>query len=199
MNPLIPIGGIGIALYAASQTSTPIPDGTDPTPDSSPIDYNGGTDGTDFLDSLMNTTPTVSPGPNGNITAFLAVIRAGESSNNYGAYVGGGSFTDFSHHPALPPTNWPGIPGPSHACGAYQFEPGTWLECQKALNLPDFSPASQDAAAIYLLQRRGAYTAIQNSDIQSACDLLKNEWQMFTQAKWSVANVTATYQANGGV
>lgn len=45
----------------------------------------------------------------------------------------------------------------SAAAGAYQFMPGTWQGTAKALGLPDFSPKSQDLAAIYLIdKKRGA-------------------------------------------
>jgi len=45
----------------------------------------------------------------------------------------------------------------SAAAGAYQFMPGTWQGTAKALGLPDFSPKSQDLAALYLIdKKRGA-------------------------------------------
>jgi muramidase (phage lysozyme) len=191
MTPLLLGGIIGsaalLSVGAAAIPSINYPDSSDDP--SSPIDYS------DTGDDSLNLYSTNSMS---NIDAFLKVIRAGESSNNYGAYVGGGTFTDFSHHPALPPSNWKGV-GNSHACGGYQFEPGTWKECAAALSLRDFSPDSQDRAAVFLLKRRGAYNAVMNGDIATACDLLKNEWQMFTMPRWSAVNVAVAFESNGGV
>jgi muramidase (phage lysozyme) len=44
----------------------------------------------------------------------------------------------------------------STAAGAFQFLSRTWDECAKALGLTDFSPASQDLAAVFLIDRRKA-------------------------------------------
>jgi len=45
----------------------------------------------------------------------------------------------------------------SAAAGGYQFLPGTWQGAAKALGLSDFSPKSQDLAALYLVdKKRGA-------------------------------------------
>jgi muramidase (phage lysozyme) len=41
----------------------------------------------------------------------------------------------------------------SHAAGRYQFEPATWADTAARLGLPDFTPASQDAAAWDLAMR----------------------------------------------
>lgn len=54
-------------------------------------------------------------------------------------------FTGYAAFPVWDGWRFPG--GISHAAGRYQFEPVTWHEQQAKLNLPDFSPASQDIAA----------------------------------------------------
>lgn len=195
MNPVLPLALIGlVAIVATGDTVAPAA-----TSEDDGTAYDPFATGDDVPSSIAGLYPDSTMNESSQINAFLAVIRQGESSGNYGAYVGGGSFTDFSHHPALPPTNWPGIPGPSHACGGYQFEPGTWKECAAALNLVDFSPASQDAAAVFLLKRRGAYQAIVDGQVATACNLLRNEWQMFTQSKWSPAMVGAMFETYGGI
>lgn len=190
MNPLIPLGiigaGIAVAVTTDAEASVPIQDdiGDDPFP----IDHSdtGSTLPIDYGSDTQMDGDT-------NISAFLAVIREGESSGNYGALVGGGSFSDFSHHPATPPITFQGV-GNSHAAGAYQFQPGTWA----SLGLPDFSPANQDKGAIMLLQRRGAYDDIRMGNIASAVGKLGQEWQMFLTTRWPVNSVIAHYEENGG-
>ena len=82
---------------------------------------------------------------------LLDGIAAGES-NGYDELYNGKKFTDFSKHPNQPQSI---LSGPhkgefSSAAGRYQFLKGTWDTAAKALNLKDFSPASQDAAAWWL-------------------------------------------------
>lgn len=95
-----------------------------------------------------------------NLVAFLAVIRSSEgtakSSNPY-AVTFGEQFTisDFSNHPAL--LGWRGYQWKGiweTAAGAYQINKPTWLDIQNALSLIDFSPASQDQAAVWLISNR---------------------------------------------
>lgn len=62
---------------------------------------------------------------------------------------GGSKVTDLSDHPG----KGYGPGGTSSAAGRYQFVYGTWKEAQAALNLPDFSPESQDKAAWWLAER----------------------------------------------
>lgn len=185
MIPILAIAAIGgVAILATSGASNPLGDSWD---NSTPIDY------TDTGDDPLSNLYPVSPDNHAQITAFLAVIRAGESSNNYYAKVGGGNIGSLATYPT-----WAGV-GNSHAVGAYQFEPETWNECAAGLNLTDFSMASQDAAAVFLIQRRGAYQAVLDGNIASACDLLKNEWQMFTQSQWNADAVADAFNNNGGV
>jgi muramidase (phage lysozyme) len=79
----------------------------------------------------------------------LALIMRRESSARYNVLTGGGSFASYLHFPI-----WAGHNG-SHAAGAYQFEPATWHWLAAELFLPDFSPLSQNIAALALLRRAG--------------------------------------------
>lgn len=137
-----------------------------------------------------------------NIGAFLAVIREGESGNDYSAYVsftGKDSFSDKSDHPIatgekdyiIRPDN--GLR--TSAAGAYQIVYSTWLDVAQS----DFSPYSQDSAAILLIKRRGAYDDIVNGDIASAVAKLTPEWEMFKQPRWSVSAVSKLFVSKGGV
>jgi muramidase (phage lysozyme) len=85
--------------------------------------------------------------------ALLDAIAAHESINDrYDVIFGGRTFTDFSRHPNIR-VPIPGRPGlVSTAAGRYQFLFSTWTHYQQKLNLPDFSPRSQDIAAWDLAQ-----------------------------------------------
>jgi muramidase (phage lysozyme) len=85
--------------------------------------------------------------------ALLDTI-AGTESPGYDVIYGGRRFTDFSHHPNIRVTitSGPNKGNVSTAAGRYQFVIRTWTNEQKQLNLPDFSPQSQDKAAWHLAQ-----------------------------------------------
>lgn len=101
-----------------------------------------------------------------NVKAFLALIRRLESGDNYGIIYGGSKFTDFSAHPNIripfhnPRRSGDGLNDYSTAAGAYQITYPTWLTIQAVAFLPDFSPKSQDEAAVWLLQSRGVLNHI---------------------------------------
>jgi muramidase (phage lysozyme) len=108
--------------------------------------------------------------------AFLNLTAAGESPG-YNVLSGGGTFSDYSHHPG------------GRAAGRYQFIPSTWADVQKKLGLPDISPASQDKAAWYLAQRdykrstgRDLATDMKSDDplvLSRIASGLKNTWVSF--------------------
>ena len=83
------------------------------------------------------------------------------------------TFTDFSDHPRRI-INANGYS--SSAAGRYQFLTETWDECKEALNLSDFRDSNQDAAALHLIQRRGAMDYVDRGDIRGACEILSWEW-----------------------
>ncbi len=129
-----------------------------------------------------------------NVRAFLSTIRYAENSGpgqteplGYNALYGGGTFTDetyeecpscYAKHPNKAITKW-GIT--STAAGAYQFLGGqNW----DSLNLPDFSPLSQDKGALILIHRQEKYNPkakgviedIKNENIISAAKKLNRTW-----------------------
>jgi muramidase (phage lysozyme) len=114
----------------------------------------------------LQTDQALSDDP--RVQAFLATLR-GQEGQRYDAVVGGGSFDDYSQHPDI------GV-GNSHAAGAYQFQPGTWAPIQKALNLPDFSPDSQDLAAVDLLRQTGATDKLLSGDLDGAIFAASRQW-----------------------
>lgn len=112
-----------------------------------------------------------------NLASFLDVIGASEGAN-YNTLVGQGAFNteiqDLSRHP-----NKVGLrtgDGVSTAAGKYQITGTTWRSLSHGGNAP-FTPENQDAAAIELLKRRGAYEDVLAGNWEAAVAKLGNEWQ----------------------
>ena len=144
---------------------------------------------------------------NTNVRAFLRVIRAGEGTadeDGYRRQFGGELFTDFSRHPNRAITKTLGDKQlTSTAAGAYQFLGRTWSECQAALNLPDFSPASQDLAAVFLIVRRKGLEHIIAGRLEQAIAACANEWASlpgspYGQPTKTLAQCHAVYKQHGG-
>lgn len=93
--------------------------------------------------------------------ALLNTIRyaegtwVGGSEEGYRVIYGGQRVTRLDRHPEITVRRR----YVSAAAGAYQFLPGTWREASSRLALPDFGPQSQDQAALYLMEKRGALAA----------------------------------------
>lgn len=139
------------------------------------------------------------------IKAFLYMIRASEHvyprdvENNacYHLFYGGSVFRDFSDHPVITGEKT-GIVLPDAMCsaaglgpgcvstaaGAYQFIKGTWNRMREiAPRLPDFSPQSQDWAAIRLLNEIGALRLITAGDIPGAIAKASGTWASLPGSK----------------
>lgn len=143
---------------------------------------------------------------NPNVRAFLRAIRFGEGTSDADGYrrlVGGGEFGSFHDHPRERRyieryKVW------STAAGAYQFIAGsTWDEMRKLYALPDFSPESQDLAAIGLIHRRGALQDVLAGRIESAIAKCAKEWASlpgspYGQRTVALARVIQEYTTHGG-
>ena len=134
----------------------------------------GSITGADLMASTENATSDQ------RLAAGLALIRKFESGGRYDVLYGGGTFDSFDDHPNVrvpfvnPAT---GKDDYSTAAGAYQINHPTWTgEIQPALSLPDFSPTSQDAAAVQLLKNIGAYDAVLKGDIDTALRRASKKW-----------------------
>ena len=113
---------------------------------------------------------------NTNVKAFLALIKYTEGAG-YQTLFGGERFTSFDDHPRRAVTKTLGGKSvTSTAAGAYQFLSRTWDECAQACALPDFSPVSQDIAALYLIERRRALNALLEGDWKTALERCNREW-----------------------
>jgi muramidase (phage lysozyme) len=101
--------------------------------------------------------------------ALLEAISGTESRGDYNVIYGGSQFDDYSDHPRKPIliTSGPNKGKYSTAAGKYQFLSTTWDKAKRALDLPDFSPESQDKAAWWLAQEDYA-------DRTSGADLLRD-------------------------
>lgn len=91
------------------------------------------------------------PHERGILNAIAARESDGKYNVRYGGDAGPQTFDDYSKHPALyaqrPDGRW------SSAAGKYQFTYSTWKVVAAELGLKDFSPESQDRAAIHLARQ----------------------------------------------
>ncbi|MCP9834567.1 MULTISPECIES: glycoside hydrolase family 104 protein [unclassified Cyanobium] len=87
-----------------------------------------------------------------NTIRFAEGTWIGGSQEGYRVLYGGDRFGDLSRHPDIVVRRRYA----SAAAGAYQFLPTTWDQAAEELQLRDFRPASQDQAALHLVQERGA-------------------------------------------
>lgn len=124
------------------------------------------------LDSIKD------PVERANVKAMLDAIADVEGAN-YNTLVGQGrnnrEITDLGRHPNRVGMVTPD--GPSTAAGRYQITGSTWKGVAGDLGLKDFSPESQDKAAIELMRRRGALEDVKRGDFTAAAKKLGSEWQ----------------------
>lgn len=138
---------------------------------------------------------------NANVRAFLRMLRLGEGSRDdpriagdegYNKLVGGGEFTDFSHHPAV--LVWlPTLKVHSTAAGAYQILRRTWDALVRQYHFPDFSPACQDEAAVALIAGRKALADVIAGRLAVAIHKCRREWASLPGAPYGQR--TERYQA----
>jgi muramidase (phage lysozyme) len=209
---------LAVAAMAAAATLL-INQTSAPAPENAPSDT-GETDQSGGIDAMINDViqPAAST-DDANVGAFLSMIRVGEGTANSHGYfekVGGTFFDDVSDHPAN--LGWRGYPlsdaqcrgagrGPgcvSTAAGAYQFIKPTWNSLKNKLGLTDFSPASQDAAAIEIIRQNGALAAVQSGDITTAISKCAGTWASFAGAGYGQREVALqsmldNYTSAGGV
>ncbi len=105
------------------------------------------------------------------VQAFLSVLRFKESSNQYDIVTGSKiKFTDFSAHPRIKVwfKNPDGTKYPSTAAGAYQFTYDTWKDFGLSKGLSDFSPRSQDIAAVNLLRHLNVTSELKAGNLDKA-------------------------------
>ena len=194
-------GGIGLVIVGLAALILLRGDDPKPEPEGEPGEAFNNAD----MTQTTNDPIFVGNNPEQNVKAFLYMLQSSEHAypqdvNNgaaYGTFYGGSRFTDFSDHPVNTGEKV-GVrlsdarckasgfkPGcVSTAAGAYQFIKPTWDRIRAiAPRLPDFSPESQDAAAVRLLDSIGALELIQSGDIEAAIAKSSKTWASLPGSK----------------
>lgn len=158
----------------------------------------------DTASTMQHTydTPATLPGPDAQIRAMLDTIAAAEGTagpDGYRTLFGGALFTGYGDHPRVAKqfTTTDGRKLWTSAAGRYQFMavspiPGggstkvdTWDRLKRKLGLPDFSPDSQDRAAIELIREAGALDDVQAGRFDRAVSKLAGTWASLPGAGYS--------------
>lgn len=138
-----------------------------------------------------------------NVRALMAVIRRGEGTadeNGYRRIFGGQLFTSFADHPRIT-VRKNGYT--STAAGAYQFIVSTWDETRRIMNLPDFSPRSQDLGALGRIVARGALADVKAGRFDEAVRKIAREWASLPGSPYGQPTISwdtarTVYAAAGG-
>ena len=156
------------------------------------------------LDDVMGAVMQ-DEAPNNNLAAFRWMIRVSEGTsdaNGYSMVVGGQLFDGFADHPRVL-VALPNLGIKSSAAGAYQILRRTWDSVRDKLGLPDFSPASQDAACDELIRQRGALELVNQGRFAEAVEKCKKEWASLPGAGYGqrenrLAVLQQAYEQAGG-
>ena len=105
---------------------------------------------------------------NPNVRAMLDTIGQAEGAK-YNTRYGGGTFNDYSKHPALDQQS-------QTPSGKYQITAQTYKDVSGRLGLTDFSPHTQDIMAVQKLVDRGAIDDIKSGNIDTALPKISHEW-----------------------
>jgi muramidase (phage lysozyme) len=156
-----------------------------------------------------------------NTRAFLALIAYSEGTDqradSYRVCFGyRHTIESLTDHPAVT-REWLGEKLPDAVClaagqqpgcvstaaGRYQIIRPTWLACKRALGLADFGPESQDAAAVYLIKKRGALDDVKRGRVADAIAKCRAEWASlpgagYDQPERELAQLTQAYVEAGG-
>lgn len=146
-----------------------------------------------------------------NLSAFLDTIAYSEGTDNpsqptrdrgYDVIVGGGLFKDYTDHPRKL-IDLPKLGIKSTAAGRYQILSRFYDAYKKQLNLPDFSPASQDKIAVQLIRECKALDDVNAGRIADALHKCRSRWASlpgagYGQNEHSVSRLLDVYKAKGG-
>lgn len=145
----------------------------------------------------------------GNVAAFLDMLAHAEGTTRFGddggynVMVGGALFDSYHDHPRE--SVWlPAYNIRSTAAGRYQFLSRTWDDLVERFGLVDFTPASQDKGAVYLIRQCKALSLIHAGRIREAISACRRIWASLPGAEYGqreldVEELLAVYAAAGGV
>ncbi|MEY2987310.1 MAG: hypothetical protein RJB13_831 [Pseudomonadota bacterium] len=113
-----------------------------------------------------------------NVKAFLDTIAFAEGTNDsYNIIFSFARFQSYAAHPRRLMCSGGYC---SDAAGRYQIKSTTWDDVRKVIGVSDFSPASQDRAAIQLIKWRGGLDDVERiasqSDFSNALYTVRLEW-----------------------
>ena len=149
-----------------------------------------------------------------NLRAFLDMIAWSEigpgllavSDDGFDVIVGSTPampilFGSYADHPRLAVQIRPGLI--STAAGRYQILKRIFDHYRQSLNLPDFSPASQDKIAVQLIKECRAMQDIESGRIELAIIKCRSRWASFPgagykQKEQKMAALIAAYRNAGG-
>ncbi|ELI7920535.1 glycoside hydrolase family 24 protein [Yersinia enterocolitica] len=127
-----------------------------------------------------------------NVRQYLEVLSKAEgtasyANSGYNTMFGGDQFYDNSDHPRQLKdfTQTDGTKNKTSAAGRYQFTSGSWDDAAQALNLTDFSPRSQDLAALFLIQRAGQLENVTNGNFADATSGLGGVWASLPSSNYA--------------
>ncbi|WKN20782.1 glycoside hydrolase family 104 protein [Azotobacter vinelandii] len=147
-----------------------------------------------------------------NVLAFLDLIAWSEGTDNgrqptkdngYDVVVGGSLFTGYADHPRKL-ISLPLLGIKSTAAGRYQILSRYYDHYERALDLPDFSPISQDKIALQLIRECRALDDIKEGRIKDAIRKCRSRWASlpgagYGQHEHATDDLLAQYIAAGGV
>jgi muramidase (phage lysozyme) len=166
---------------------------------------------------LMVSNSQATPGINTETTelnattkVFLGTIPWAEGTaeaNGYQLISTGVYFSHFQDHPRQREcVMYQGKELCSDAAGRYQFLSTTWDRIALKLQLPDFSPRSQDLAALELIREQGAFEDLETEQWESAIYKVAPVWaslpssysgrSVYEQPSKSIEQLRSVYASN---
>ena len=144
---------------------------------------------------------------NTNLAAFLGMLAvsegtAGHGDDGYNVIVGGELFHDYADHPRKL-VHLPKLNINSTAAGRYQVLARYFDAYKRLLNLPDFSPESQDAIALQQIRECHATGDIVAGRFDAAVGKVAHIWASlpgagYDQHENALVELRQAYVAAGG-